>query len=231
MAYGVADYRYDPRMKVPHSWAVLQGKPFRHLPRPLASHRVLDVGCGKGYWANQLHQLGGKVVGVDASSEGIAHAKAEYPHIPFHQIPVTEDILGAIDQPPFDAVMSVEVVEHVYDPRGFARACFNALKPGGTAILTTPYHGYLKNLLLAVTGKMDRHFTALWDGGHIKFWSCRTLRQLMEETGFVDIRFDFAGRCPYVWMSMICIATKPTSTREGDLRHPPGTPANPPAHH
>jgi hypothetical protein len=45
------------------------------------------------------------------------------------------------------------------------------LSPGGVAFISTPNHGYLKTLALAVTGKMDAHFTASWDGGHIKFFS------------------------------------------------------------
>lgn len=209
MAYKLEDYRHEAHESLPHSWAVLQGKPFNHLPKPLQSCCVLDIGCGNGYWANKLHERGATVVGVDASREGIARAKHDFPHIQFFQVPVTEHICTEINHPPFDAVLSVEVVEHVYDPRGFARSCYNALKPGGTVILTTPYHGYFKNLALAITGKMDQHFTALWDGGHIKFWSCRTIRSLLEEVGFRDVRFDFAGRAPYLWMSMIAIATKP----------------------
>lgn len=53
-----------------------------------------------------------------------------------------------------------------------------------------------------MTGKMDKHFTALWDGGHIKFWSKRTLTQLLEEFGFEIIEFKGSGRLPYLWKSM-----------------------------
>lgn len=209
MAYGLEDYKYEGEALVPHSWNVHQGKPFKHFAQPLSGQRILDIGCGNGYWADQLSKQGAKVVGVDASREGIAAAKGLFPNTAFHQIPITEDILGVIHEPAFDGVLSVEVVEHVYDPRSYARACFNALRPGGTVVLTTPYHGYLKNLALAVTGKMDQHFTALWDGGHIKFWSCKTITHLLEEAGFTNVRFDFSGRAPGLWMSMIAAATKP----------------------
>ena len=80
--------------------------------------------------------------------------------------------------------------------------------PGG-AIISTPYHGYLKNLALAVTGQMDAHFTALWDHGHIKFWSIPTLTQLITETGFTNIRFRRVGRIPALAKSMIAVAQKP----------------------
>ena len=77
------------------------------------------------------------------------------------------------------------------------------------AIISTPYHGYLKNLMLALSGRLDAHFTALWDGGHIKFWSERTMRILLEGAGFEKIVFRGAGRIPLLAKSMIVTAMKP----------------------
>jgi 2-polyprenyl-6-hydroxyphenyl methylase/3-demethylubiquinone-9 3-methyltransferase len=89
------------------------------------------------------------------------------------------------------------------------RNAFRLLKPSGHFIVSTPYHGWLKNVALALSGKMDNHFTALWDGGHIKFWSRETLSELLTEKGFTDLRFVGAGRVPYIWKSMILTARKP----------------------
>jgi hypothetical protein len=61
---------------------------------------------------------------------------------------------------------------------------------------------------MALTGKMDRHFTALWDHGHIKFWSMPTLTALLEETGFGVIRFERVGRIPPLAKAMIAVAQK-----------------------
>jgi 2-polyprenyl-6-hydroxyphenyl methylase/3-demethylubiquinone-9 3-methyltransferase len=74
--------------------------------------------------------------------------------------------------------------------------------------VSTPYHGYLKNLALALSGKLDKHFTALWDGGHIKFFSIATLGQLLREAGFKDLRFVRVGRIPPLAKSMLAIAKK-----------------------
>ena len=57
-------------------------------------------------------------------------------------------------------------------------------------------------------GKMDNHFTALWDYGHIKFWSFKTLRLLLEEAGFKEVTFQRVGRIPMLAKSMIAIAKK-----------------------
>lgn len=73
---------------------------------------------------------------------------------------------------------------------------------GGELIISCPYHGYFKNLVLAVTGKIDAHLTVLWDGGHIKFWRRKTLTKLLEEFGFEIISFKGSGRFPYLWKSM-----------------------------
>jgi 2-polyprenyl-6-hydroxyphenyl methylase/3-demethylubiquinone-9 3-methyltransferase len=105
-------------------------------------------------------------------------------------------------------VISLEVVEHLYFPRKFAKTAYDLLQAGGTAIISTPYHGYWKNLAMALTGTMDAHFTALWDHGHIKFWSFQTLYALLSEAGFVDISFFRVGRFPILAKSMIAIARK-----------------------
>lgn len=68
------------------------------------------------------------------------------------------------------------MIEHCYDPRQFAHVVFETLEPGGLVFISTPYHGYWKNLVLAVTGRWDDHLTVLWDGGHIKFFSIKTFR-------------------------------------------------------
>ncbi len=90
-------------------------------------------------------------------------------------------------------MVSLKVVEHLYDPRLYAKNLFALVEPGGTALVSTPYHGYRENVALAVSGKFDAHFTALWDGVHIKFWWQRTLRTLLKEAGFVPISFLGGG--------------------------------------
>jgi 2-polyprenyl-6-hydroxyphenyl methylase/3-demethylubiquinone-9 3-methyltransferase len=55
---------------------------------------------------------------------------------------------------------------------------------------------------------MDAHFTALWDGGHIKFFPIKTLTQLLEETGFQDIEFMRVGRIAPLAKSMIAVVKK-----------------------
>ena len=83
------------------------------------------------------------------------------------------------------------------------------LQAGGYLIISTPYHGYVKNLALALTNQVGRTSFAFLEGGHIKFWSRRTLSQLLNDAGFRVVRFIGAGRLPFLWKSMIIVAQKP----------------------
>lgn len=174
---------------------------------PAGGGRLFELGCGNGSVANALSKQGWDVTGVDPSTEGIAQANAGYPHLKLQEGSAYDDLAASYGR--FPVVTSLEVVEHVYSPRRYTATMFSLLEPGGTAIISTPYHGYWKNLALALTGKMDAHFTALWDHGHIKFWSFKTLSILLAEAGFVGFRYKRVGRVPSLAKSMIVIARRP----------------------
>lgn len=70
-------------------------------------------------------------------------------------------------------------------------------------MITTPYHGYWKNLALAMTGGFDRHWQTLADYGHIKHFSEPTLSALLRECGFEPTAFERVGRIPPLAASMI----------------------------
>lgn len=165
--------------------------------------RVLDLGCGNGSLSHVIAEHGCEVVGVDTSAPGIAISRQSFPECQFIQADIYElpdtDMLNS-----FDVVLAIEVIEHLLYPKELAKNAKLCLKPGGMLIISTPYHGYLKNLMLAVSGKLDKHFTVLWDNGHIKFFSVKTLTQLLTAEGYTDINFKFAGRYPYLWKSMLC---------------------------
>jgi len=173
--------------------------------------RLFDLGCGNGSVASALTQQGWQVSGVDPSASGIEAARKAYPNLNLQKGSAYDDLVS--DYGRFPVVVSLEVVEHVYAPRDYAKTLFDLVETGGTAIISTPYHGYIKNLALALTGKMDSHFTALWDHGHIKFWSMKTLTALLEEAGFINIRFLRVGRIPVLAKSMIAIAEKPSNSQ------------------
>lgn len=171
--------------------------------------RMLDVGCGNGFVCAQFLKQGCRVVGIDLSRMGIEIARKAHPQARFEVLAADDNILRNLGEAPFDIIVSTEVIEHLYSPWDYAHGCFDALKPGGRFICTTPYHGYLKNLAVSLLGKWDSHADPLRDGGHIKFWSRNTLQRLLLECGFANLRFRGIGRMPYLWMTMLMAGDKP----------------------
>ena len=167
--------------------------------------RIFDLGCGNGSAANSLSRFA-PVTGVDISPSGVAIAQRSFPHLTIEIGSVYDDLAARYGE--FPIVVSLEVVEHLYAPRLYAKRLFELVERGGVAIVSTPYHGYLKNLALALSGRLDTHFTALWDGGHIKFWSIKTLSVILEEAGFSRLSFLRVGRVPVLAKSMVAIARK-----------------------
>jgi SAM-dependent methyltransferase len=101
-----------------------------------AGGRVLDAGCGEGYGADLLRgSLGVAVHGLDYDVPTLRHLRRAYPSIPCLQ--------GNLVQQPvadaaYDAVVSMQTVEHLWDQPGFVAECARVVRPGGTVVLSTP---------------------------------------------------------------------------------------------
>jgi 2-polyprenyl-3-methyl-5-hydroxy-6-metoxy-1,4-benzoquinol methylase len=203
----VADYGWASG-EPPHSCNYIAPAVLR-IVRDLRATRVLDLGAGNGSLCGELAHAGHEVVGVEYDAVGVDIASRAFPAIPFHRFSVADDpTLLLRDHVAFDAVVSTEVIEHLYSPHQLVQYAHAVLRPGGHLVITTPYHGYLKNLALALAGHWDRHHTALWHGGHIKFFSRSSLSALLEQNGFDVIGFEGVGRLPWLWKSMLMTARK-----------------------
>ena len=119
---------------------------------PLAGKRILDVGCGGGILSESLARLGAEMVGIDPATNNIAvatrHAQAAGLHVDYRA--TTVETLAATGAR-FDAVLIMEVVEHVRDVPGFVRDAGAMVRPGGLMFGAT-LNRTLKSWALAIVG-------------------------------------------------------------------------------
>lgn len=122
------------------------------VPQPFARLRILDIGCGGGLLSEPMARLGAEVVGADAAARNIPvarlHAESSGLAIDYRHT-TAEDLASAGEQ--FDAVLNMEVIEHVSDPAAYLSACHALLKPGGMMICST-INRNPKSYLMAIIG-------------------------------------------------------------------------------
>jgi len=120
--------------------------------RPLEGLRLVDIGCGGGLIAEPLARLGASVVGIDASERNIktasVHARESRLVIDYRN--TTAEALVAAGES-FDAVLALEVIEHVAEVPLFIACCADLVKPGGLLFLAT-LNRTPKSYLMAIVG-------------------------------------------------------------------------------
>lgn len=134
----------------------------------VADKDVLDIGCNTGYGSKILMHSGGRVIGVDVSSDAIDVARKKFGTSGIEFCCVDGKILPFADQS-FDIVTSFQVIEHVVDLERFFLEILRVLRPGGKAVFTTP------------NGPLRIHpGTKPWNPFHVREFSAEELRTLLD---------------------------------------------------
>ncbi len=154
-----------------------------------SSVKLLDFGCGSGVFSDFFHSRGYNTTGVDISETVIKRNRERFPQVNFHCVrgdqglPYPDGMYGAI--------FCSEVIEHVYDVQFIFSEFSRLLRPGGLLILTTPYHGKIKNVIIALF-YFERHFDPTWQ--HIRFWTKKSLSQVCSAHGLKPVLWTYVGR-------------------------------------
>ena len=165
-----------------------------------AGDRALDVGCGTGEFTAALAQAGAVAVGVEVADAAIERARARHPGLDFRLVPIDGPL--PFEDNSFDLVWASEVIEHVADTAGWLSEVRRALAPAGRLLVTTPSHGRLR---VAVFG-MERFSEPL--GDHLHLYTKESLRELLDEFGFSEIRVRAVEGPPLLRRSLLARAVR-----------------------
>lgn len=152
---------------------------------------IVDFGCGNGKILEEIRKINSnaKLIGLDVSETALQQAKRDLPGIEFYKINDGEKF--PLNNDCVDFIFSSEVIEHIYDVENAFKEIARILRPGGRILFTTPYHGFFKNLLITLFA-FNKHFNPT--GAHIRFFSKKTLLDLLDKNNFKAIKIGYYGR-------------------------------------
>ena len=190
---------YPPDLELRARWA---------LAHVRAGDRVLDLGCGEGGLTARIvaaragadEHAAACVVGVDVAEAVLRRARSRHPEFRFERTEIDGPL--PFEDGAFDVVWSSEVIEHVADTGHWLSEVRRVLVPGGRLLLTTPSHGRLRVAL----GGIERFSEPL--GDHLHLYTARSLRGLLREFDFGEVRVRTAGGPPLLRRLLLASAAR-----------------------
>jgi glycosyltransferase involved in cell wall biosynthesis len=163
------------------------GRIVRTLRRTRPS-KVLDLGCSSGLLAERLRACGHHVTGVDVNELPGVRERTDA----FFQADLNAGIPLEVGSE-FDVVLAADVLEHLVNPRALLRQVQDVLSPHGTAVFCVPNVAHWYPRLRSGLGRFDYDQRGILDTTHLRFFTRRSIRRLVEQQGFVIRRVDAVG--------------------------------------
>jgi len=192
---------------------------------------VLDVGCGNGWLLYQLRNRYTKMVGLEYSAHRLEQAKINLSDTAFVPVLGSAEDMKQIASESIDCIVSADTIEHVPDVYRAAAELFRVLKFGGTLVINTPNIAFLKKRILLLMGRFPSTSQSneglgsdiLFDGGHLHYFTFRSLALLLERAGFSierSLGFGKFGRLHNIYPPLTSggvqlIARKPVTSKRG----------------
>jgi len=147
-------------------------------------HDVLDVGCGRGFFARQLHERGNRVVGVDQMEPDPACAEAFSFFVRAGLDQGLGDVVDRLGDRKFDRVLLQDILEHLPDPAHLLGECAGLLRPAGEVVVSVPNVANITVRAALLLGRFEYTERGILDRTHLRFFTRRTIRRLMRESGY-----------------------------------------------
>jgi 2-polyprenyl-3-methyl-5-hydroxy-6-metoxy-1,4-benzoquinol methylase len=147
------------------------------------NQEVLEIGCGAGLFSNELRKIGNRMTGIDPAPEaGLPEAFEKY-----ISADLDNDLRPAIDQlagKRFERVLALDILEHLKNPDRLLRQCGELLAPHGLLIVSVPNVANIRVRGALLFGRFSYADRGILDRTHLRFFTRKTARRLLEENGF-----------------------------------------------
>ncbi len=163
--------------------------------------RILDLGAGEGALSSRLSDLGFNVIAVDKDKSSFKCKKSEFYQIDFDKPDELNNFVNKYENY-FDAVLGIEVIEHVQDQWQYVRQLMKMVKSGGIILITTPNTtSWLSRVIYFISGRFHQFSDADLSYGHINPISAWELDLILCQSGAGDVRITSAGTLPILYFS------------------------------
>ena len=148
--------------------------------------RVLDVGCGFATTSARIEKLGNQVTGIDSSPEIESVAGRRLTRV------LHGDVLDVdLGDEQFDVIIFADVLEHLAWPVGTLKRYLRWLRPGGSVIISLPNVGLWSVRFAHLFGRWEYEDTGVLDRTHLRFFTRRSARWLIEEAGLHPVKTTY----------------------------------------
>lgn len=162
----------------------------RHVPPCQNSSTILDVGAGRGALAASFCKLGYKVYAIESNENIATEAKKRIQHVICADLQDIETICNRLEEQKFDYIVFSDILEHVFDPLQTLKQYQQFLKKDGKILISLPNAVNWLNRCRVLFGRFHYEMTGVMDRTHIRFFTFRSAKELVEASACRIERVD-----------------------------------------
>jgi SAM-dependent methyltransferase len=220
-----------PHTEHPHPDVAVVGWPRSRIEaivaEPLQGDVLLDIGCGDGFLLYQFRRRFQQLIGLEYSAHRLQGARRRLAGLPFTGVHGSAESMTVIPDGTIDAIVSADVIEHVPDVYAAADEMHRVLRPGGRLVINTPNVAFLVKRMRLLAGRFPSTSQGneglgsdvLFDGGHLHYFTYRSLGLLLERSGFRIVRrigYGPHGRIHNLWPNLLSVGVQLVAEKPAD---------------